>query len=447
MPKGKVRYVDFQAVKATVSIVQILDHYGLTASFKPNGKGDSLSGPCPLHGGHNPTQFRVSIEKNCWHCFSECHHGGNILDFVAYKEDCSIRESAILISDWFEVAPPDLPVASGSNSNQERSTAKVSSKKVAADTQADVSESAPSLPNPIEPNKPLGFQLKIETDHPYLTERGLTPETISHFGVGFCVKGSMANRIVIPVHNAVGALVAYAGRWPGDPPDDTPKYKLPAGFGKSLEVFNLQRASTESQETPLIVVEGFFDCMKVWQAGVRRVVALMGSSLSQPQEEQIAQLVGTGGQIGLMLDYDEAGISAREQALRRFASRAYVRVIELRNFGKQPDELSTEQLQEVILHDDVSDYVSAAAKFSPGQLVATPNALRSLDEVDIRAGLNRHLRGDWGDLDDEDIAENELSLVKGFRLLSAYKAANGTKFWIITEADRSATTVLLPADY
>jgi 5S rRNA maturation endonuclease (ribonuclease M5) len=257
----------------------------------------------------------------------------------------------------------------------------------------------------------------------------------------------MANRIVIPVHNAAGALVAYAGRWPGTPPENTAKYKLPAGFRKSLEVFNLQRASTEPRETPLIVVEGFFDCMKVWQAGVRRVVALMGSALSQPQEEQIAQLVGRHGQIGLMLDNDDAGISGREHALRRFASRAYVRVIELRNFGNQPDELSEGQLKEAMLHEDASGYVTGPAKFALGRIVATPNALRSLDQMDIRSGLSRHMGGDWGELDAADKAENELSLVEGFRLLSAYKAANGTKFWIITEADRSATTVLLPADY
>jgi hypothetical protein len=61
--------------------------------------------------------------------------------------------------------------------------------------------------------------------------------------------------------------------------------------------------------------------------------------------------------------------------------------------------------------------------------------------------LQRHQAGDWGDVDEHDRQENELSLKNGFRLLSVYHAANGVKFWIITEADRSATTVLLPEDY
>ena len=90
---------------------------------------------------------------------------------------------------------------------------------------------------------------------------------------------------------------------------------------------------------------------------------------------------------------------------------------------------------------------SAPVKFPLGQLCATPAALAELTHEDFQTALKRHLRGDWGDLEDEDKAENELSLEKGFRLLSAYKGTNGTKFWIITENDRSITTVLLPSDY
>lgn len=86
-------------------------------------------------------------------------------------------------------------------------------------------------------------------------------------------------------------------------------------------------------------------------------------------------------------------------------------------------------------------------KFSSGQIVLTPTALNTLSQTDVQTALVRHLRGDWGDVDEHDRKENELSLQRGFRLLSVYHAANGTKFWIITEADRSATTILLPSDY
>jgi len=90
---------------------------------------------------------------------------------------------------------------------------------------------------------------------------------------------------------------------------------------------------------------------------------------------------------------------------------------------------------------------ASAAKFRVGRIVSTSNALNHLTYDDILAGLLRHITGDWGDLDKDDRKENDLSLEKGFRLLSVYHAANGVKFWIITEADRSATTVLLPEDY
>lgn len=85
--------------------------------------------------------------------------------------------------------------------------------------------------------------------------------------------------------------------------------------------------------------------------------------------------------------------------------------------------------------------------FPFGQTVITPNALDRLHPADVRAALQRHGTGDWGDVPAEDKTENELSLKQGFRLLSAYSDRNGTRFWIITEADRSATTVLLPEDY
>jgi hypothetical protein len=90
-----------------------------------------------------------------------------------------------------------------------------------------------------------------------------------------------------------------------------------------------------------------------------------------------------------------------------------------------------------------------AARFPPGRIVATPGALAALEESGESPDvfLKRHLTGDWGEVDDHDRRENELSVVQGFRLLSAYTLSNGTKLWIITEADRSATTLLLPSEY
>jgi hypothetical protein len=87
--------------------------------------------------------------------------------------------------------------------------------------------------------------------------------------------------------------------------------------------------------------------------------------------------------------------------------------------------------------------------FDLGQVVGTPGALQVLEDVGQNPAelLTRHVTGDWGDLCDEDKEENEFSVEKGFRILSAYELETGVKIWVITEADRSATTLLLPEEY
>jgi hypothetical protein len=86
-------------------------------------------------------------------------------------------------------------------------------------------------------------------------------------------------------------------------------------------------------------------------------------------------------------------------------------------------------------------------RFPLGRTVVTTNAASVLADSDIVAALSRHVRGDWGELDKHDRAANDRALVDGGRILSAYQSSNGIRFWIITEWDRSVTTVLLPEDY
>ena len=336
MPKST--FIDFRAVKREVTMVQVLEHYGLMSRMKQNG--DNITGACPIHDGENPTAFRVSISKNCWNCFSQCGCGGNVLDFVAKREKVSLLKAARLLVEWFNLnieTPEDEDRPPRREQSDSRVREKNNPKREAA--------------RPVEPdevrgeNKPLTFVLQnLQPEHPYLTERGLSPETIQTFGLGFCQKGLLNGRIAIPIHNgSKGELVAYAGRWPGD--TDKEKYLFPKGFGKSLELFNLNRVIKEPADSPLIIVEGFFDCMKLWGYGVKRVVALMGSSLSLAQEELIRRHTDANSQIIVMLDEDEAGQSAREEIAGRLAKFAFVKVHVFDQPGTQPEHLTAEDVQ------------------------------------------------------------------------------------------------------
>jgi DNA primase len=339
---SKSSFVDFKAVKAAITMEQILDHYGLKDRFKRSG--DSLNGPCPIHKGSSPTQFRVSTSKNIWHCFSQCKEGGNTLDFIAKMENVSIHAAALKAIEWFHLDPETV----SGNADEDRPSEPVNGEA------ASPPKPAPTKPEAAvdksAPNTPLKFRLdKLERQHPYLIEeRGLTLETIVDFGMGFCAKGMMAGRIAIPIHNPEGNVVAYAGRWPGKPEGDTPKYKLPQGFRKSLELFNIDRAIKEPADKPLLIVEGFFDAIKIHQHGYHKVVALMGNTMSAAQEELIKKHTVFNSRIIVVLDENEAGRAGREDIACRLSKHCFVRVHEFDEEDTEPEHLSDDILADIV---------------------------------------------------------------------------------------------------
>jgi DNA primase len=338
---SKLPFVDFRAVRAALTMERVLEHYGLTDQFKRSG--DSLSGPCPIHKGENPTQFRVSVSKNVWNCFSECKHGGNVLDFISRMENVTIHAAALKAIEWFRLDPEEVTPDAG---QELRGSTEAPPRK---ETPRPKQAKAAPAPENSAPNKPLKFRLdKLDREHPYLAERGVTPETIIDFGIGYCSKGMMADRIAIPIHNPQGEVVAYAGRCVGEPEGDTSKYKLPQGFRKSLELFNIDRAIKEPKERPLVIVEGFFACMKLHQNGCRKVVALMGCTLSAAQEELIKKHTDQNSQVIVMLDENDAGRAGREDIAVRLSKFCFVKVHTFEKEEAQPDHLSAEELAEII---------------------------------------------------------------------------------------------------
>jgi DNA primase len=186
---------------------------------------------------------------------------------------------------------------------------------------------------------PLSFTLRgIDSTHPYLAARGIGIPTAQEFGIGFYGgSGIFGGRLVIPLHNERGQLVAYCGR---ALEDAQPRYRFPSGFSKSEILFNLHRAAASGRQT-VVVVEGFFDCLKLRQAGVSSVVALMGAALYSSQHRLLLERFR---RIILMLDGDDAGRRATTAIAARLQPHASVRMLHLPD-AVQPDQLSIEAIR------------------------------------------------------------------------------------------------------
>jgi len=234
-----------------------------------------------------------------------------VLDLVAAVEGCGLREAAKKLSGWGELG------------------------NIAQPLKTTVTKKTRSVP-------PLRFRLRgVEVRHPYLEVRGIREATASEFGIGFYAgPGWMSQRLVIPIDDEAGRLVSYCGR---SLDGSEPRYRFPAGFAKSQVLFNLHRAAAARQST-VVVVEGFFDCLKVYQAGFRSVVALMGSALYEHQRRLLVQRFR---QIVLMLDGDAPGRRAAAVLSARLSADCSVRVVQLAE-NRQPDQLSEPALQELL---------------------------------------------------------------------------------------------------
>lgn len=333
-------WVSFDEIKKTVTLAMVIERYGW--HFRKGGV-EILRGKCPLpsHSSQESKEsFIATLNKGtggAWSCHSNScaasrggRRGGNVLDLVAAVENCSVREAAIKLQTWFLV-----PVAgqsrdpAGKESRAEKSAGKEPGEELVSRKNDAAGES--------ETNRPLSFALQhIDHTHPYLKKRGITEETARTFGVGiFPGKGGMHGRCVFPIHNAKGELVAYAGRSIGE---TEPRYKFPAGFHKSQELFNLQRVAGDLS---VVLVEGFFDCMKVSQAGYP-CVALMGSAMSGVQERLLAEKFSN---IVVMLDGDKPGRAATQTISDRLQQLVFkVETVELPD-GVQPDQLSDVELR------------------------------------------------------------------------------------------------------
>jgi DNA primase len=299
-------WVEFAAIKNNLQLAVLLRRYRV--NLRRSGR-DQYRGICPIHRGHGRDAFHVNLGRNIFHCFS-CGAGGSVLDFVAAMEGCTLREAALRLQH--ETFVPDGRPAAGPDGKQ------LVTKKRAA--------------------PPLGFALRgVDSTHAYLAARGIERRTAEEFGAGmYRGSGIFSGRLVIPIHNHLGELVAYSGRAVDG---SEPRYQFPPGFAKSEILFNLHRAAAAAKPA-VVVVEGFFDCFKLHQAGVRSVVALMGSALSASQQRL---LLDRFQRVILMLDGDAAGRRATAEITARLLPYCSVQAIHLAH-DAQPDQMTSDEV-------------------------------------------------------------------------------------------------------
>jgi DNA primase len=308
--------------------------------------GRNHLGLCPFHGEKTPS-FSVSRDKGTYYCFG-CKKGGDVIDFVMELERLTFPEAVERLAERFGVA---LPLASPESRRRHDEASQL----------AEVIEAAQAF-----------FARRLGEDRPraFLERRGITLEFAASFGLGYApaewralhdtlhrrfaekllvaagvaVEGEQGriwdrfrDRVTIPIRSARGALVAFGGRALGD---EMPKYlnsPETALFVKSQVLFAQERAQRAFARTDrAIVVEGYFDCLALHQAGIDDVVATLGTALSEHHARELARRVP---RVVVCYDGDAAGRKAAVAALRTlFAVNLDVSVVLLPD-GQDPDDI------------------------------------------------------------------------------------------------------------
>ncbi len=324
------QWIDFKELRKQLDFAKILAHYKVEVKLK----GDQHHGFCPLpthDGKRNSASFSANVRKGIWQCFG-CGKSGNLIDFAVLMEG-AVPESG---DDVRRIA---LEL-------KERFLGFTAPEKEAKQ------EVRPAEENVIV-NPPLDFELKnLDAGHPYLLRRGFTAATISEFGLGYCSRGSLRDRIGIPLRDNAGRLIGYAGRVVDDSTisEENPKYRFPGkrerngsvlDFRKSLFLYNAHRIKGPVMD--LKVVEGFASVWWLWQSGVADAVATMGASLSEEQIGGIVSLVAPSGRLWILSDGDDAGSRWAESILSQIAPNRFTRWVKP-EAGKQPTDLSAVEL-------------------------------------------------------------------------------------------------------
>ena len=332
-------WIDFKALRAKLDFEQVLRHYGVDVK----SKGKQHHGYCPLpnhNGKRNSPSFSANLDRGIFQCFG-CGAKGNVLEFATMMEKADPKDGAALHQVAAELQRRFCPEM-GSSSNPP------------AKTVAKAEKPKPKDELPAIVNSRLDFELRgLNREHPYLPGRGFTAETIEHFGLGFCSRGMLKDRIAIPLHDHEGKLTGYAGRVVDDSAisEDNPRYRFPGErerdgkrfeFRKTLFLYNGFRIKEPLDD--LVVVESFTSVWWLTQNQIPHVVATMGADCSEEQAALVAKLVKPEGRVWIISDGDPAGERFALSVLTKVSQHRFVRWVKC-DKGKQPTNLTGEQLK------------------------------------------------------------------------------------------------------
>src|SRR5579872_640360 len=336
-----------ERVKTQADIVRVVGEY-----VRLKKSGQNFSGLCPFHSEKTPS-FAVHPVKQIYHCFG-CGVGGDVFKFVMEMEKIPFPEAIRAVAEKCGIAVPRARERTPEErkENQQRTLLVEMHREAAAFFAAQLN------------GTPEGKAAKA-----YLLDRGLGSEAVARFGIGFAPSGGEAllralkqkypekvleasglfsrdqssgrlydrfrRRIMFPIANESGKIVAFGGRAIGD---DLPKYlnspETPI-YSKSNVLYHLDRAKeTLRQRDFAVLVEGYMDAIAVARVGISNVVASCGTSLTEPQVKLLSRFTR---RIIVNYDPDAAGQAATERSLTILLEQgAEVRVLALPG-GKDPD--------------------------------------------------------------------------------------------------------------
>lgn len=302
--------------KARVRIEQVLEDIGRLADFHVASR--RLIGPCPVHGGDNRRAFSIDCERDLWFCFTRCQSGGDVIDLAWRLAGRSWTRTAA----WLERLAA-LPVLDPTDNKSQPAERRVS-----------------------RPFRPFTRHLSLDPAHAFFRRLHIREDTVRRFEAGaWTGPGFLQDTVAVRVYDLRGHPLGYAGRRLDQAAIDRwGKWKWPPGIPKSRLLWNWHRIVLD-EDAELIVVEGAWSVMKLWQTGFPNVVALAGLHISSHQ----MRLLNSAMRVTLFLDGDPAGRQATARSLAS-AFHPCIRAVYAPD-GRDPADLSEDHLRQLLKRD------------------------------------------------------------------------------------------------